>query len=203
MGDLPFDLYLITDLRAAGGPEALIARVQELLDLLGPRVAIQLRDKDAPPDVREALGLDLRRRTRLAGAGLWLNAPDGDTTLAERVDADGVHLPDGTVPRSTALPVACSAHDLPGLHAAAGAGAVFATLSPVLASPGKGPVLGWAEFARITLRSPIPVVALGGMLPSHGVLARSHGASAIAAIRSVLSPRGPEITARTFGEEPT
>ncbi len=203
MGDPAFDLYLITDLAAAGGPDALLRAVQAALDELGAGVAVQLRDKRAPPAVRRELGGELRRRTRAAGAALFVNCPDGDLGLPRSLDADGVHLPDGVSVSTPGLRVACSAHDAAGLARAAALGADFATLGPVCATPGKGPPLGWSVFAALAAASPLPVVALGGMLPGHVPRARASGAAAVATIRGVLAAPDPAAAARGFRPEPS
>ncbi len=201
MGEPGFVLYLITDLDVAGGRAPLLSAVQGALDALGAAVAVQLRDKHAPPEVRRSLGEDLRRRTEAAGAALFVNCPDGDTTLAVDLRADGVHLPDGVSGTSSGMRIACSAHDADGLRRAAAQGASFATLGPVLTTPGKGAPMGWPAFAAIARRSPIPVVALGGMLPRHVGSARTSHAAAIATIRGVLAAPDPAAAARGFRPE--
>jgi thiamine-phosphate diphosphorylase len=202
-GALPFALYLITDLDVAGGEDALLAAVDAALDAVGAGVAIQLRDKRRPQALRERLGHAIRERTRAHDALLFVNSPDGDPTLARDVGADGVHLPDGILVDAISLVglrVARSAHDSDGLRRARDEGAAFATLSPVLTSPGKGRPLGWDRFEAAAEASRLPVAALGGMYATDAGEARRRGAAAVATIRGVLAASDPGAAAAEFVE---
>ena len=174
-----FRLYAITDQR--------LGRVDDLVRASEPgQLAVQLRDKELPPPRREQLALRLRRLTRQNGALLVIGG--GHVELARQVDADGVHLPASVPPgRHEGLLVGCSCHDEQELLRAADAGVDFATLSPVLASPGKGPPLGWERFAELCRRVTLPLFALGGLHPSSLPEARRHGAWGVAGIRSFLA----------------
>jgi thiamine-phosphate diphosphorylase len=197
---LPFVLYLITDLGAAGGEAALLSAIDAVLAAVGADVAIQLRDKHHPPAMRERLGHALRSRTRAHGSLLFVNSTDGSPDLALAVRADGVHLPDGSSSTGAwaELRTARSAHDSRGLQRAQEAGACFATLSPVRTSPHKGPPLGWAGFEEACRSTPLPVVALGGMVAADAGTARRHGAAAVATIRGVFAASDPAAAAREF-----
>ena len=196
MPEVDFDLYLITDLGVCGTEAALLAAVAAALRAGGPRVAVQLRDKNLQPERRERIGVALRDLTRAQGSSLWVHA-GADPDLPRRLGADGVHLP-GRAAVLPGLPFARSCHDEADLRAAAAEGASFATLSPVLASPGKGAPIGWRKFEQWVERSPLPVVALGGMLGEHAPEARKHGAAAVAAIRGVLGQDDPGAAVRRF-----
>ncbi len=174
-----FRLYAITDQRL-GQPD-------ELVRLAAPgRLAVQLRDKELPADERLALARRLRPLTREHGALLIVGG--GDVELARRVEADGVHLPASVPPeRHEGLLVGCSCHDEAELRRAAAAGVDFATLSPVLRSPGKGRALGWTAFERLARVCRLPVFALGGLAPSDLLEARGRGAWGVAGIRGFLA----------------
>lgn len=153
-------------------------------------VAVHLRVPGAGD--RELLGLarELRRVTRDAGAKLLVNRrPD----IALVADADGVHLPESGLPveavRSLAPRwlVGVSRHDREGLEAAAGAD--YAFLSPVHATPGKGAPLGPAGFDALAAQSPVPVIALGGMDAAR--LRELRHARGVAVIRAVLHADDP------------
>ena len=174
-----FRLYAITD-RHAGSPDELVlaSRPGDL--------AVQLRDKDLPPDERRALAVALRQLTREHGSLLVIGG--GDVALAREVGADGVHLPSTLEPeRHDGLLVGCSCHDAPELERAAAAGVDFCTLSPVLASPGKGAALGWTRFRALTRACAVPVFALGGLGPESFAEARRRGAWGVAGIRGFLA----------------
>ena len=199
MRALPFTVYVISDLDAVADGAALLEAVGDILSAVGSRAAVQLRDKTRSPAERHALGIALRAQTRAHDALLFVNCPTGDLSLARSIDADGVHLPDGVLAAGLdGMLQGRSCHDAEGLRRAERDGALFATLSPVLSSPGKGRALGWPAFRTLALDARIPVVALGGMLPSESASARTHGAAAVAAIRGLLSVPSPGAAAREF-----
>lgn len=151
-------LILITDAARLPDPLAAAAR-------LPAGAAVILRDYDAPDraDLARALAQMCRtRRLRLLVAA--------DATLAHRVGADGVHLPEDLVPR---MPrrwprdwlVTAAAHSPAALWRARRAGADAALLSPVFptASHPGAPALGALRFAAWANEMPLPVYALGGV----------------------------------------
>ncbi|MFT5355698.1 MAG: thiamine-phosphate diphosphorylase [Polyangiales bacterium] len=114
-----------------------------------------------------------------------------DLELALCVGADGVHLPERGVPLSAIRPhvglLGASRHSREGLQRAFDAGADYCTLSPVFASPGKGPPLGLETFRSLSLGLG-PILALGGVVDSASAeAARAHGAAGAATIRGVRS----------------
>lgn len=99
---------------------------------------------------------------------------------------DGRHYPafSRRGPQQAAGLVTASAHGWPHLLAAARAGADLVFLSPAFATrshPG-APVLGPLRFGLTARRSPVPVVALGGMTPQRQQRLRPLGAAGFAAI---------------------
>ncbi|MBM3940216.1 MAG: thiamine phosphate synthase, partial [SAR202 cluster bacterium] len=89
MSAIPFPfVMLVTDRAVAGGPERLVAMVRAAVaDGVN---AVQLREKDLPPDALLHLALDLREVTR-GRALLFVN---GDIETAIACGADGAHLPE-------------------------------------------------------------------------------------------------------------
>ena len=124
-------------------------------------------------------------KSGLEGSGARVLVSD-DLELAAQLGL-GVHLSeDGPkIERARAALggqlVGASRHDAAGLFAAQSAD--YATLSPVLASPGKGPPMGWTSFAS-ALPPGLAVLALGGIEPSDAAAAAHAGAAGVAAIRS-------------------
>jgi len=114
---------------------------------------------------------DLFARVRAAHPGLLLLA--GPADLAERWGADGSHgRGRGRGLRSM------SVHNYTEMRAAELNGADLLFLSPVYttASHAGAKPLGLARFAWLARRTPLPVIALGGMNPQRGKRLASFGA---------------------------
>ncbi|MBP7337142.1 thiamine phosphate synthase [Niveispirillum sp.] len=169
-------LLLITDrTQAAGG---LLAAVTACVSA-GCRW-VSLREKDLPIPEQAALLRSLR--PLLAGVGGTLTV-HGDSALASL--CDGVHLPDGAdiVALRAALGpdvlIGASCHDRAGVMAAAGAGADYATLSPIFptaSKPGYGPALGPSVLSGLSL----PTLALGGVDADNLAACIAAGAAGVA-----------------------
>lgn len=188
---LPFRLLLITD----GAPE-LLRRTEAALAVPGTnRVAVLLRDKQTSSRALLETARALRALTLQRAARLLVSDRLDVALLAE---ADGVHLPEAgfavTEARRLLGPVrliGVSRHSHEGILAAQEAGADYATLSPVFASPGKGTPLGMASFAQIVQSSSLPILALGGVgLASLPALIQA-GAAGVAVVREVMSAAAP------------
>jgi 8-oxo-dGTP diphosphatase len=82
--------------------------------------------------------------------------------------------------------VAASVHDHAELVRAAELGCDFAVLGSVLptASHPGGMTLGWDGFADIARQTPLPLYAIGGLLPRELPTARAAGAHGIALLRA-------------------
>ena len=187
-----FDLYLITDDQL---PDVAGAVRQALRAAPPGRVAVQLRAKQRSSRELLVLATALRELTRACAAALFIN---DRLDIALLASADGVHLPEQGVPVARArafLPagthIGVSCHDASGLERAANAGASFATLSPVYASPGKGPALGSERFAELASQARLPVFALGGVRPEHASTLRASGAAGLAVISAVFAAADP------------
>lgn len=128
---------------------------------------------------------DLFDRVRAAAPGLVLLA--GPADQAQAWGADGSH---GRGPGAglRSAPV----HDWGEIRAAERAGADLLFLSPVYATashPGAR-TLGLARFAWLARRTPLPVIALGGMNDARGRRLASFGAYGWAAIDAWISYAG-------------
>lgn len=141
---------------------------------------VSLREKDLPLDRQADL---LRALGPLLSAVGGILTVHGDPALAPL--CGGVHLPDGadiaairTLLGSDAL-IGASCHDRAGVIAAAGAGADYATLSPIFptaSKPGYGPALGAGVLADL----PLPVLALGGVNAGNVAACIEAGAAGVA-----------------------
>lgn len=142
------------------------------------------------------IGLRLRAATQAAGVRLLVGL---DTDLAERIEADGVHLPERALSAAYALSgrrpdwlltgavhsleAARRAHDLDAL-----------VLSPVFSAGGASATrtaLGVARFRSITAVAPCPVYALGGIDAARAAELASSGACGIAGVDAVQTAFRP------------
>ncbi len=184
--------YAITeDLPADGDPQILVDAFQARLDA-GFRL-LQLRVPSASSERLETVARACAARARKANARWLLN---GDPELALSLGADGVHLSAARLLSLNARPlpseflVAASCHDAAQLAQAGRINADFVCLSPVRATAThpQAPALGWAAWASLCARSPLPVMALGGVGPDDLAAARAAGAFGVAGMRA-FSPR--------------
>ncbi len=178
------------------GADDLLARLDALSDLsreARSRVAVMLRDPGLGSRELLRLGERLRERTRALGASLWVN---DRLDLAKALGADAVHLGRRSVAIADAkaflgdamrISVACHA---PGEVAeAAAAGASAALLSPVFASPGKGPAIGTealaaARAALAAAGGSLALYALGGVDAGRAAACLAAGADGVATVRA-------------------
>jgi thiamine-phosphate pyrophosphorylase len=187
-----FSLIVISD----GEPD-LVRRLERLGPALSPQVALLLRDKQASQAELIGQGHALRALTRAHGATLLVSE---HLELARACQADGVHLPEVAVSIAQARAtlgddrwIGVSRHDFPGVSAAAQAGADYATLSPVFASPGKGAALGVEAFAQSARATRLPLFALGGVGVAQVLALLDAGAAGVAVIREVLAAANPPL----------
>lgn len=156
-----------------------------------------LRDKDLARADRVALGRQIVELAAAYGAVVLMS---GEVEAAVEAGAAGVHLPRDGDPRSArarlgpgAL-IGVSAHDAGEVERAAAAGADYATLSPIFASPSKpgyGPPLGRDGLASAVAAAAIPVLALGGVSAARAADCLAAGAAGIAVMGEVMRAEDP------------
>jgi thiamine-phosphate pyrophosphorylase len=190
----PPDLIAITDDSLSDAD--LEARVTQILTAV-PRAstAIQLRDRRRDARALLALGSRLRRLSADHGAMLIVN---DRIDIALAIGADGVHLGGRSsrvadarqlVGASTFLEVA--AHEPADVEAASRAGATAALVSPIFATPGKGPARGVTFLAEACAhRGAVIVFALGGIDAARTPSCMAAGAHGVAAIGSLFAAGG-------------
>jgi len=133
-------------------------RLESVLSRLPRGSALVYRHYHLPPPARHARFEALRRICARRGV---LIIPAGD---ARGWRADGRYAPPQGLGRAAGLRLA-TAHSLAEIGAAVRARASAVLLSPVFPTrshPG-APVLGALRFLLLARRSPLPVIALGGM----------------------------------------
>lgn len=170
----------------------------------GHRVLVQLRDKEADPASLLATAHALRAATRAVGAQLVINGALA-IAIAKEVAADGIHLPGrrsaGEMASACAAAhevlgraavVTAAAHDDEDVRNATLARVTAVLVSPVFATPGKGPARGLDALraARAIIDAarhdpPPHVVALGGITAANAAACIEAGADGAAAIRAL------------------
>ena len=147
---------------------------------------VQIREMALPEEARQSFVSEVLARCAKAGALAMLNGPE---SLAQSVSSRGLHLTAERLMACRERPdfewVGASCHTRAELEHAAKLGLDYALLGHVqetASHPGE-PALGWARFAELAAGLPLPVLAIGGLIPDDMTLAREHGAHGIAMIR--------------------
>ena len=136
------------------------------------------------------IGQRLRAATKAASVRLLIGL---DADLAERIEADGVHLPERALPEAYALSerrpdwlLTGAAHSLETAKRARDLDALV--LSPVFPAGGASAAraaLGIEAFRVLTAAAPCPVYALGGISAANAGALIGSGACGIAGVDAV------------------
>ena len=206
-----YGIYFVTD-RALCGRRGVVETVRLAVD--GGVRTVQLRDKRASLDDQmrqlEALATVIDGRARL----LVNDRLDAAVAAAERgIPVDGVHLGQGddSVLRARE---ALGPDALIGLTANTGAhrdavarlprGTVdylgVGVIRPTSTKPDHPEPLGVDGFARFAAASPLPCVAIGGVVAEDIAPLRQAGAAGIAVVSILCTADDPEATARELHE---
>ena len=177
------DFYAITHAGEIGA-EAQLEQLERAL--AGGLRLLQVREPQFTGSPHEAFARAATQLARRHGAKVLLN---GDITLAERLGADGVHLPSARLMQLARRPdlplVAASCHNAGELARAAAMEVDFVVVGPVRETrshPGAGG-LGWNRCAHLLEGLPMPAFLLGGLTRKDAPHAWRAGAHGIAAIR--------------------
>jgi 8-oxo-dGTP diphosphatase len=177
--------YLIT--AEEDDDDVFIQRLTRALDKDGVRL-VQLRAKALSGDEYVARARKALALCREYGAKLLLN---GEPSLLEQIDADGIHLTSERLLQLDQRPVpagkwlGASTHNTEQLDKAAALDCDLVTLSPLAPTPSHPDaiLMGWHDFQQHVEHAGMPVFALGGMTRFHANRARAVGAQGIASIR--------------------
>lgn len=199
-------VFLVTD------PRWSLARIEDVIaragDALGPgALGVQLRDKSASLVALARTARVLRAVTARAGALFVVNAPVVPALrVAVDADADGAHVPCAPELIETARAqlgaaswISTPAHTDDAVARAKDAGATSVLVSPIFATPGKGPPRGVAALAAARERAgELVVLALGGVEASRAAACAAAGAHGVAVIRALLDADDPAATAQAL-----
>lgn len=180
---VPQGLVVVTDRRSARRPLTEVIRAA----VAGGARWVLLREKDLPRDERLALAGALRDILSPAGGTLVVAGPDP-------LGGTSVHLPSaGPYPPPELPLVGRSCHDPAELVRLSTED--YVTLSPVFPSPSKpgyGPPLQPVGLARLVRRTPVPVLALGGVTgPEQVTACLAAGAVGVAVMGAVMRADDP------------
>ena len=166
------------------GEEVFLSRLEQSL-ARGLRL-VQLREKQLDEQSLLALAARVREITLRHGARLMLNA---SPELAQRADADGVHLSAARLAQLRVRPdlawCGASCHGRIELDRAAELALDYVVLGSVLPTathPNAG-AMGWEHLAELIRDYPLPVYAIGGMQAGDLTQAWRHGAHGVAMLR--------------------
>jgi len=188
-------LMLVSDLALCGGPSGLVAAVEAAV--AGGVDAVQLREKDLPPDELLSLG----RRLREVTSGRALLLVNGPLDVALACGADGIHLPEAAPPVERPRPdflVGRSVHSTDAALRAEADGSDYLVAGPVYETrshPGAAPA-GTGLIAQIAGAVRLPVLAIGGLNAERMDEVVRAGAAGIAVISAVLAAASPAAAAR-------
>ncbi len=144
---------------------------------------IQVRDKNWPPERRQALARQLIAR---AGGRRVTVMWNGTADEARSAGCKGVHWTAASLMQARTRPgdllVGASCHTRAELEHAAAVGVDFAVLGSVLPTPThpSATPLGWSGFAELVRDARLPVYALGGLSCDDLDTAIAHGGHGVA-----------------------
>ncbi len=188
-------LMLVTDRSLCGGADGIVAAVEAAVK--GGADAVQLREKDLPPD--ELLSLAGRLREITLGRSLLL--VNGPLDVALAAVADGLHLPEAAPPVERPRPgflVGRSVHSVEAARRAEAEGADYLIAGPVYQTrshPGVQPA-GVPLIEEVTRRVRTPTLAIGGVTAERVDEVVRAGASGIAVISAILAKGDRRAAAR-------
>jgi thiamine-phosphate pyrophosphorylase len=192
LGEPPY-VCLITDGKTT--PQNFESKKLETLGAIRDAVAegvdlIQIREKALP--ARQLFEL-VSETVKVLAPFEALVIVNDRADVAVAAGADGVHLPENSVPAEVIrsafgerFVVGASTHSIESARAAKASGADYVFFGPVFETPGKGPPVGIGALKSVCSALPsFPVIALGGVDHHNLDEVLEAGAAGIAAIRAL------------------
>ncbi|GMA56072.1 thiamine-phosphate diphosphorylase [Alicyclobacillus sacchari] len=192
-------VYAITDDRE--DTTSLLAAVEAVL--AGGATAIQLRRKREDGGPMLALGLEIRRMTREAGALYIVN---DRVDIALLTEADGIHVGQTDIPCTRVRELApekligVSARTIAEAIAAERDGADYLGVGAVFPTATKADAVhsGIDTLRAIAATSSIPIVAIGGIDVARAPQVLAAGADGLAVVSAMMSAPSPRQAAEAF-----
>ena len=155
---------------------------------------IQVRERDLPDQALARLVRDIRCAVAGTGARVLVN-DRADVAIA--AGASGIHLPADSVDASRVrrivpdgFVIGRSVHSLEEIDRAVADGGcdylLFGTVFPSSGKPEGHPVAGLDGLRAACARSPLPVIAIGGMSNAREAQVASAGAAGLAGVRMFM-----------------
>ncbi|MBM7868510.1 thiamine phosphate synthase [Heliobacterium gestii] len=205
-GRLETPLVLVTNRRLCAAERDLQSVVAGALE--GGVDAVILREKDLEGKRLLELTEQLLALTRPAGAPLIIN---GNVAVAMAAGVDGVHLGAGDLPPSKARAIigpamllGRSIHSAEEAQALVNAGEahhldyfLFGNVFETTCKPGKAGA-GMTALTEVTRRSPIPVIAIGGITGGNAALIGRCGAAGVAVMSAIMAAANPAAAAKAI-----
>ena len=177
-------------LQADGEAEALATAVEQAI--LGGATMVQFRDKERSGAQLEQDARAVQAICRKHGVPFIVN---NDVTLAQKLDADGVHVGQSDMPAAEARRllgpakiIGVTARTVAEAQAAEAAGADYLGSGAVFGTSTKldAKTMPLETFRAITQSVQIPVVAIGGISAANAGGLKSHGAAGLAVVSSLF-----------------
>ncbi|SDZ50442.1 thiamine phosphate synthase [Herbiconiux ginsengi] len=205
---LALGVYLVTDTVMAGRHGLGLAAVVDAA-VTGGATTVQLRDHDA--SAAELLAMAVELAAVIDGRALFLLDDRVDIALTARLAGariDGVHLgqsdlpveaarallgPDAVIGLTANTPAhLAAAHSLPtGTVDYLGVGVI----RPTATKPDHPEPLGIDGFAELAAATPLPCVAIGGVVEADVPPLRSAGAAGVAVVSAICASPDPQAAA--------
>ena len=166
---------------------------------------VQLRDRTSTGQARAELAMAVRDATRDRAVFVV----NGDPELAARTGADGVHLPELSMPVSKArqfagagVLIGRSVHSMGAAQSAFAEGADYVVAGTVYPSPTHpgGQASGTAIIRDIVEVVDLPVIGIGGIDASNAARVMDAGARGVACISAILAAEDPSHAAAAISD---
>lgn len=177
-------------LQADAETEALAAAVEQAI--LGGATMVQFREKELTGARLEQDARAVQAVCRKHGVPFIMN---NDVALAQKLDADGVHVGQSDMPAAEARHllgpakiIGVTARTVAEAQAAEAAGADYLGSGAVFGTSTKhdAKTMPLETFRAITASVQIPVVAIGGISAANAGALKSHGAAGLAVVSSLF-----------------